>query len=923
MFQAHLKSQVGRRLFIRFLLAAMLPMVGMALFTYYHVNQLLLDNEYRRLKQDSKAYGMSLIAGLNSRTSQLQHHVSHISPQARINADALEGFASLTRHSVVARPDLSQADRNQLSLGRPLIRLSMANPGLIFVLDSEGNVITGAIDAQALWKNDSAPENYCVIDTSFSPLYCSPDLLPPDQAAWPQLRSGINSGIFPWRQSDTEYLGAYWQAHLTPAYNHPGFIILVASHKADALADLSYFRLVFPAIVILALALAAWLASNQIRRQMEPLERLNEGTRRLAAGDFNVALPELGSDEFGNLAQAFNHMSDSLRYKFYMLNMLAELDRAILNASEMDYVIQAVLGHMRQAIPCDSAGILRLDADGRGILLTAQKSADGLPGEACKTTLAMSEMPDIDITQACQVLDLTARRPGCFAKLSTQPLTLAYLFPVSVNGRLDSILILGFIKPPREAEEIVKAGISLADRLAVTASNMAWEEKLYHQAHYDALTDLPNRVLLRDRIEQAMLRSDREHTSVAAMLIDLDNFKQVNDSLGHSAGDALLVECAQRLGKLSRRSDTVARLGGDEFLFLVPDVTRDRIETTAVEIVQKIVATLAAPASICERQLTIRGSIGIAFYPDNASGFEDLLKMADAAMYEAKRGKTGGFSFYSEQMNQAVQARFELTQELRAAIENGELLLHYQPKVDASSHRIVGAEALVRWNSPKRGLVSPGHFLPLLNEMGLGDWLGEWVLNTACVQAMAWQSRGLPPILMSVNVSPANFKNGSIVQLVRDALARSGLRPEHLELEILEETAITSFAEVHAILTQLREMKVHIALDDFGTGYTSLVYLSQIPANILKIDRAFISNLLSNPRQKTLLLHIIGMAKVLDYTVVAEGVEELSQLEMLRDMNCDIIQGYLFSKPLAADAFALCLSQGFIEPASIEPASNG
>jgi diguanylate cyclase (GGDEF)-like protein len=914
-FQAHLKSRVSRRLFIRFLLAAMLPMVGMALFTYQHVSQLLLDNEFKRLKQESKAYGMSLIDGLDSHGRQLKHYARHATQQTAANG--LEGFTSLTRFPDDAIPDLTQADRHHLAQGKPLIRLVRAKPGLLLLQDADGQLIGGAIADQNLWKNDTAPENYCVIGTDKKPLFCSPGLSPPEQASWPPLQSNVNAGVFPWRVDDTDYLGAYWQARLTAVYNHPGFIILVVSRKSDALADLAYFRLIFPAIVILALALAAWLANNQIRRQMRPLERLNEGTRRLAAGDFDVVIPELGEDEFGNLAQAFNHMSGNLRYKFYMLNMLAELDRAILNASEMDYVVQAVLGHMHQAIPCDSVGILRLDEDGKGILLTGKNAPDGQSGEICKASLLPSEMLDVNLNRPWLAVDISRHEPGCFAKLSTKPLTLAYLFRVSVNGRLDSILLLGFIHQPQDQDEIVKAGISLADRLAVAASNMAWEEKLYHQAHFDALTDLPNRVLLRDRIEQAMLRAQRENTSVCAMLIDLDNFKQVNDTLGHSVGDALLIECAHRLVSMSRRSDTVARLGGDEFLFLIPDLAVADGERTAMEIAQKIVASLAMPVAISDHPLTLKGSIGIAFYPDNANSFEDLLKMADAAMYEAKRRKTGSFSFYSEKMNEVVRARFELTQELREAIENGELLLHYQPKVAVANHRIVGAEALIRWNSPKRGLVSPAHFLPVLNEMGLGDWLGKWVLNTACAQAMAWQSQGLRPILISVNVSPANFMNGSIIHLVKDALASSGLSPEHLELEILEETAITSFEEVHAILTQLREMSVHIALDDFGTGYTSLVYLSQIPANILKIDRAFISNLLSNPRQKTLLMHIIAMAKVLGYSIVAEGVEELSQLEMLNDMQCDIIQGYLFSKPLTADEFAKCLRQEYLEPGGV------
>lgn len=915
MFQAHLKSRVGRRLFIRFLLAAMLPMVGLSLFTYHHVSQLLLDNEYSRLKQDSKAYGMSLIEGLNSRAGQLKHHVNHAARQAPINSDELEGFTNLTRLPLDAIPALSRADRHHLALDRLLFRLSPTQPGMLLVQGKAGDVIAGAIASQDLWKNDTAPENYCVIDTDHRPLFCTPGLSPPDQAAWPQPQSGMNAGVFPWRVGGTEYLGAYWQARLTAAYNHPGFIILVASRQSDALADLAYFRLVFPAIVILALALAAGLASNQIQRQMKPLERLNEGTRRLAAGDFDAVVPELGADEFGSLGRAFNQMSGKLRYKFYMLNMLAELDRAILSASEMDYVIQAVLGHIRQAIPCDSAGILRLDEDGTGILLTAQDATGGLPGEIGKTSMGISKILDVDLTQPWHSLDLAKHDFDCLTTLAAQPLALAYLFPVRANARLDSILILGFIGQPQDPDEIVRAGISLADRLAVTASNMAWEEKLYHQAHYDALTDLPNRVLLRDRVEQAMLRAKREHTAVAAMLIDLDNFKQVNDSLGHSAGDTLLIECAHRLGSLSRRSDTVARLGGDEFIFLIPDLASAGVETAAMNIARQINETLALPVSISDRPINIGASIGIALYPDNAANSEDLLKMADAAMYEAKRNKTGGISFYSEKMNEAVRARFELAQELRAAIENNELLLHYQPKVAVDSHRIVGAEALIRWNSPKRGLVPPMHFLPLLNEMGLGDWLGEWVLNTACAQAQAWQLQGLPSILMSVNISPANFINGSILGLVRDALARSGLSPECLELEILEDTTITAFDEVHATLTELREMSVQIALDDFGTGYTSLVYLNRIPANILKIDRAFISDLLSNPRQETLLHHIIAMAKVLNYTVVAEGVEELSQLEMLRGMNCDIIQGYLFSKPLPAEAFAQLLNQAYLDPA--------
>lgn len=913
MLPAHLTSRVGRRLFIRFLLAAMLPMVGMALYTYFSVSQLLLDSEYQRLKQDSKSYGMSLIEGLNTHASLLQHLASNANPGSAIQADALAGFTDLVKVRADEMSEISPTERRHLAQGKPLLRLSLSEPSRLMLEDHAGNIYSGTIAARDIWKNDSAPEHYCVLDKAYHPLFCSPGLSPPAAAVWQQPRGNVNTGVFPWRVQSTEYLGAYWQANLNVAYDHPGFLILVASHKADALADLAFFRLVFPAIVLLALALAAGLAINQIRRQMQPLDRLNAGTRRLAGGDFDVVLPDQADDEFGRLGQAFNHMSEKLRYKFNMLNMLAELDRAILSASEMNYVVSAVLDHVLQAIPCDSAGLLRLEEDGKGVLLNVGKQ----PGEIRKSSLTVPDkLRNLDFKQGWLTLDLAQCDAECLASLSDSVFKMAYLFPIRIKDKLDSILILGFNELPRDYEEVVTAGISLADRLAVAASNMAWEEKLYHQAHYDALTDLPNRVLLRDRVEQAMLRSQRELSSTAAMLIDLDNFKQVNDSLGHSAGDALLIECARRLTALSRRSDTVVRLGGDEFLFLVPDLAKADLEATTISLANKISEALTAPISIAERSISVGASIGIAFYPENASSFEDLLKMADAAMYAAKRGKTDGISFYSREMNAAVQARFELIQELRAAIKNNEMLLYYQPKVEIASYRIVGAEALVRWNSPKRGLVPPLRFIPLLNEMGLGDWLGEWALNTACSQSMAWQSEGLAPVRLSVNIAPENFVNGSILELVWNALSRTGLNPDLLELEILEETTITSFQAVHSILAQLREKSVHVALDDFGTGYTSLVYLNQIPANVLKIDRAFISDLLTNQRQRTLLRHIIAMAKVLGFTIVVEGVEELAQMEILREMDCDIIQGYLFSKPVPADEFARLLRNGFIDPTS-------
>jgi EAL domain-containing protein (putative c-di-GMP-specific phosphodiesterase class I) len=276
---------------------------------------------------------------------------------------------------------------------------------------------------------------------------------------------------------------------------------------------------------------------------------------------------------------------------------------------------------------------------------------------------------------------------------------------------------------------------------------------------------------------------------------------------------------------------------------------------------------------------------------------------ADAAMYESKRNRRGGYQFYSDSMNAAVRERFDLAQELREAVEQKEFFLVYQPKVDAATGRVVGAEALVRWASPKRGMVSPMEFIPVVDEIGLQGRLGEWVLDTACAQAVAWDRMGYPSLSISVNVSPAQFHNGEIMVHVREALARHGLDSRHLELEVLESMAVRDFAGTNSILADLREMGVGIALDDFGTGYSSLVYLTQLPANVLKIDRGFIIALLSGKRQQAIVEGIISLAKALDYVVVAEGVEEAAQMRMLAAMGCDLFQGYLFSRPLSAKDF--------------------
>jgi len=894
LFEPYLKSRVGQRLFLSFLVAALIPMAGVAWYAYDRVSDLLLEVNYRRLTQDSKSFGMSVLDELGRRAHAL-------TGLAEVPRRPPPGFSTLAAQP---RPELDRAAGQHLDRGRPLLRL---DPGgratMVAAIRGSDQVVSAELDRRGLWENDSSPEHYCVLNASFAPLFCTPGLVPPKNLAWAELVLAKNSGVFPWRIGQEDYLAGFWHTHHLAAFASPGLVVMVATPKAMALADLSNFRHIFPAIAVLALALAAGLAGRQIRSHLEPLERLTEGTRRLSTGDLTARVNLSGRDEFANLGQTFNGMARTLEYRFHMLGMLAELDRAILNASDIDQVTMKILAHIGQAIPCDGAAVYRLEEHGMGVLLACREVLGEAPS-CSQISVVAYDFPAMVTGQPWYRIGPDEPRPAFMEELSALRLHDLMIFPIRVDDKLKSVLILGYQTAPEALSDIVQAGRSLADRLAIAAASFAWEEKLYHQAHHDALTGLPNRILLRDRLEQAIQHASRTHSSVALMLLDLDNFKQVNDTLGHSAGDRLLVEHAQRLRQRVRQGDTVARLGGDEFLILVPDLVRGKEYAALDGMARAFNAALAEPVLLDEQQVVSLASIGIAVYPDNATEIEDLIKMADAAMYESKREQPGGFRFYSGDLNVHASARFKLTQDLREAIAGNELLMYFQPKIEATTGRVAGAEALVRWNSPKRGLVPPGLFVPLLDEMGLGTWLGEWVLDTVCAQMRDWDRQGLAPIPVSINFSPLQFERTPVVQTVMSVLEENGLAPARLEIEILEATAVSESIQVRDTLNQLRDLGFNIALDDFGTGYSSLVYLARIPANVLKLDRAFIQALDTDNRQQEIVKLIIALAQVMEFTVVAEGVETETQLDVLTRMGCNLIQGYLISRPIPADQFA-------------------
>lgn len=422
---------------------------------------------------------------------------------------------------------------------------------------------------------------------------------------------------------------------------------------------------------------------------------------------------------------------------------------------------------------------------------------------------------------------------------------------------------------------------------------------------YDALTKLPDRSLLADRVEQNILTAKRANKSIALLVMGLDRFTLINDALGYAAGDILLVEVAERLAHVIRSSDTAARLDGDKFAVMTPISAID----DSVIVAEKVLNAIKKPFVIKGEEVFVTFSIGISIYPTDGQTFDELLKDSLSAMQFAKASGGAGYQFFASDMNAKARNRLDLEKRMRTALANEEFVLYYQPKMDAATGRVKGAEALIRWRDPQHGLISPGEFIPVAEETGLIVEIGTWALRHACFQTQKWQDMGYEPIRMSVNVSAHQFKARDLLDIVKAALADSGLASKWLELEITESMLMNDVESAIGRMQAVRDLGCGLSIDDFGTGYSSLSYLGRFPITTLKIDRAFVQDVQENQNTKEIARAIIGLSRGLNLEVVAEGAEILEHVEFLKDNGCDIIQGYYFSKPLDAATFEAKLAK--------------
>ncbi|MSQ60335.1 MAG: EAL domain-containing protein [Betaproteobacteria bacterium] len=680
------------------------------------------------------------------------------------------------------------------------------------------------------------------------------------------------------------FSSARWTILLTTA--HPGISQLAANKGSTLILGATLALLV-------ALLLRFW----HIRRTLYPLKAMLDATANATTHDFSQSVKADASGELSELSRSFNAMGHRIGRQFKVLKLLAELDRLILSGADIDQLANVLLARLSEVLRLDAAAIVICEPKTGRISRTYFVIYGNEKGVHAVRTGSTSQAPTGPLTDFG---DLRHRitELGLIKSIETGFDALA--LPVKTEDGLSGALYAArsIARPRDEAEDLGIADI--ADRLGVAVTAMQKDQQLFLQTRFDPLTRLPNRVLFTDRLVQEIARAARSGNMLALLYIDLDLFKQVNDTLGHEAGDQVLRGVAARLRACVRDADTVARLSGDEFSIILSALTDSK---DAGILANNIIQRLTEPFAIGPHQSFLGASIGITLYPTDANSPESLIRNADIAMYRAKEAGKGHHVYFDERMNQEAQNLPNLDRELRIALESNQFVLHFQPQLDLKSGAVSGVEALVRWEHPTRGTLAPAYFMSHAESSGLIEPLGELILVKACEHYQLWIMAGIAPPRISINASPRQFKRADFFKFVKATLMDAGMPPGALEIEITETVLMEESDLPRTTINRLAELGVRIAIDDFGTGYSSLSYLKRLPFHLLKIDRSFILDVNNDEDARTITATIIAMPHSLRKEVVAEGVDHVDQLRFLRNELCGHVQGFLFSPPLPDHEF--------------------
>lgn len=915
-----LKSKVAKRIAIVLLVAAVIPAMLVSGLTYRNMSRLINNIEHQTLVNESHAFGLNTFANLLFAKKMLQHFIEvkpdeiddiqalwqvleekqHYSPifnsivqissQGQILAhqgDAKHLITIIGQQSPEKLARLGAADTNFRLL--VLSQANNAEPTIGLILphtNNEKGLFITELNPKFVWgdKADfSTNVNICAYQTINklnAKLFCTQNES--------DLKHLTNTQLLPTGQ---------WDLFLRAEFQEDDWAFKTTLIKPSATGELwaFYSDNGFIWVVVLSLLIIGLLSINQIRRTMVPLENLMEGTRKISKGLFSQVKVD-GKSEFSELADAFNNMSSDIQRQLSTLQVLADVDKKMVTKLDVDHLVKQIIQRILQLKPHVYVQVFR-------IVESTETEAHGLVNFAHHEV--ESHFPlSIPIEE---IVALSDQQAGKFMPLNTSlvyqqemvklDVPNLWVLPIFWQGNICALLTVGSNTDLNSEDNDWGEIRDLSNRIGIAISAQKREEQLLIQAYHDQLTGLPNRILLDDRLQQAIEHSQRTELPTWVVFLDLDRFKYINDSMGHHLGDQVLIEVAKRLQKAIRDIDTVARFGGDEFIIVLQGHAD---EALVMGVLQRIVETIAQPLVINQLELNMTCSVGVSVYPNDGETVGTLIQHADIAMYRAKELGKNNYQFFTEALNKKVADRIYMENLLRHALAKNELVLHYQPKVNLQTMQVVGMEALIRWQSQELGFVSPVNFINLAEETGLILPIGEWVIKTACAQAVAWEKAGYGNLLMSVNLSARQFGQANLLDSIKNILAETGLEAKYLELELTESMVMTELATSLKILHEIKALGIKISVDDFGTGYSSLSYLKQLPLDTLKIDKSFTDDIVHHTDRAPIVQTVISLAKNLNLKIVAEGVESQEQVLYLQAHGCDEIQGYFFSRPKVA-----------------------
>ena len=919
-----LGSGVGRRILGMFMLAALLPVIFTAYLSYNEVHRGLKQEIAKDLKEDAKSYGVEILARLSRASDKARELTAIIHNE---NGDLagheylLGDFEAvwIQNGSLVSKTIIGTADTpvpfeflklDHLRSGKSqLIRFSnngageliLATPAIDATSGQISQLIFTRLDGRRVWgPRDNLPymTQFCVFGNSSKALFCTDELTVDAGSAAALAGASDKESLVEYDTQSEPYFITSWELFLDGMFAAPAISIVSGQPESYALRSSADFRRIFPPALALVVILVGVFSLHLIGKSLVPLNRLKLLARQFANGQLKSRIRLRTGDEFQALGETFNHMAGQLDMQIDTLKAMSEIDRLILASSGVEEVSEKVIRSLLGLVHCETAGIIARDPDSPAWakLITCNNE------EFKHERIALPQDVGNDWYQPRQVeIGLVDDSIAPYkARFQANGQKYVVVIPVVLDEELKGVLLLGAAKPLEMKQLSMQRCVDLAGRLAVALASAARDEALYRQAHYDDLTGLPNRQLLKDRLHQQIVQARRDKRSGALLFLDLDRFKEINDVFGHSTGDSVLVQAAQRIIAEVRDTDTVARLGGDEFVVVLPTVHDD---TTVQSLASRLLERLSEAFTVRENEHFVSASIGVALFPDDGDSVETLLKNADAAMYRAKDAGRARFEFCNEKLNAESRRKIELERELRDAFNKDELEIHYQPQFELSTGVICGAEALLRWSHPTRGFVSPTEFVPLAEDSGLINDIGRWVLAKTCENLRSILDKGLHPGAVSINVSGLQLRDTQFIDDVLAPLSKHDIHPGFIQLEITETAVAQNRDTAIHVLNALRTKGVQIAIDDFGTGYSSLSYLQQLPFDMIKIDKSFVDLIGSGDNSEMICRTIIKMAHEMGKKSIAEGVENQEQVDFLTSNGCDSVQGFFYSEALTSKDF--------------------